>query len=255
VKLVQGGSEHLCFAAIEPSRLLEVTLPEVNSNIEFAHRVHESSHEHHFVPLDERHQWLALAEAIVLAIVAVATAWSGYQAAKWDARSAEQYARNANTMVESQQRMTESGQYHLYDGVTFNGWMFAKTQNNAALSTFYERRFRPEFRAAFNDWIKLDPLHNENAPPGPALMPSFKDPLADQGKHLSEQAKVYFEEAVGARETGDQYVKVTVLLATVLLLTALSQRFKSLSPRVIVVSVALLLLVISAYQIVKLPRI
>ena len=229
-------------------------MPEVNSNIEFAHRVHESAHEQHFVPLDQRHQWVALAEAIVLAIVAVATAWSGYQAAKWDARSAEQYSQNSNTMILSQERMTQSGQYHLYDVLTFNGWMFAKTRNDESLTNFYERRFRPEFRTAFNEWIKLDPLHNENAPPGPALMPSFKDPAAEQAKHLSEQAKVYFEEAVNARETGDQYVKVTVLLATVLLLTALSQRFKTLSPRVIVVSVALVLLLISAFQLVKLPR-
>ena len=229
-------------------------MPEVNSNIEYAHRVHESAHEGHFEPLDQRHQWVALAEAILLAIVAVATAWSGYQAAKWDARSAEQYSLNSNTMILSQERTTASGQYHLFDVLTFNGWMFAKTRNDQSLMDFYERRFRPEFRVAFNDWIKLDPLHNESAPAGPALMPSFKDPLEAEAKQLSHQAKDYFEQAVHARETGDQYVKVTVLLATVLLLTALSQRFKSLSPRVIVVSVALVLLVISAFQLLQLPR-
>ena len=31
-------------------------------------------------------------EACVLAVVAVATAWSGYQAARWDGRQAELYA-------------------------------------------------------------------------------------------------------------------------------------------------------------------
>ena len=86
----------------------EVTL-EVNSNIEYAQRVHESAHEEHFEPLDQRHQWVAITEAIVLAIVAVATAWSGYQAAKWDAYSAQQYSLNANTMIQSQERLTESG--------------------------------------------------------------------------------------------------------------------------------------------------
>ncbi len=229
-------------------------MPEVNSNVEYAHRVHESAHEEHYEPLDQRHQWVAITEAIVLAIVAIATAWSGYQAAKWDAHSAEQYSLNADSLMQSQERTTESGQYHLYDVLTFNGWMFARTRNDPSLTDFYERRFRPEFRTAFNDWIKLDPLHNESVPAGPALMPSFKDPAADAAKQFSRQAKLYFEEAVSARDTGDQYVKVTVLLATVLLLTALSQRFKSLSPRVIVVSVALVLLLISAFQLLKLPR-
>lgn len=229
-------------------------MPEVNSNIEYAHRVHESAHEGHSVPLDQRHQWVAITEAIVLAIVAIATAWSGYQAARWDAYSAKQYSLNANTMVLSQERMTESGQYRLFDVLTFNAWMFAKTRSDQPLMDFYERRFRPEYRSAFNDWVKLDPFHNEQAPAGPGLMPSFKDPLAEQARQLSKQAKVYFEEAVDARETGDQYVKVTVLLATVLLLTALSQRFKSLSPRVVVVSVALCLVLISAFQLLQLPR-
>jgi hypothetical protein len=229
-------------------------LPEVNSNVEYAHRVHESAHEHHFEPLDQRHEWVAIAEAIVLAVVAIATAWSGYQAAKWDASSAEQYSLNSTTMILSQERATASGQYRLYDVLTFNGWMFANSKGDKLLMDFYERRFRPEFRVAFDEWIKLDPLHNLDAPPGPALMPTFKDPIAEDAASIAKQAKVYFDQAVAARETGDQYVKVTVLLATVLLLTALSQRFKSLSPRVIVVSVALALLLISAFRLVNLLR-
>ncbi len=229
-------------------------MPEVNSNVEYAQRVHESAHEQHHEPLDQRHEWIAIVEAIVLAIVAIATAWSGYQAAKWDAYSAEQYSLNASTMILSQERMTEAGQYRLYDVLSFNSWMFAKLKGETVVTDFYERRFRPEFRAVFNDWIKLDPLHNESAPPGPALMPGFKDPIAEEAAQLSKRASVYFEQAVRARETGDQYVKVTVLLATVLLLTAISQRFKSLSPRIIVVSVAVVLLLISAYKLVGLPR-
>lgn len=228
-------------------------MPESTSNVEYAHRIHEQG-EHEHVPLDQRHEWVAIVEALVLAVVAIATAWSGYQAAKWDARSAEQYALNASTMILSQEKSTASGQYRLYDVLTFNGWMGASTKGDKPLMDFYERRFRPEYRTAFEDWKKLDPLHNPDAPPGPGLMPSFKDPFAEKADQLAEQAKVYFEQAVGARETGDQYVKVTVLLATVLLLTALSQRFKSLGPRVVVVVVALALLLISTFQIVKLPR-
>jgi len=228
-------------------------LPESTSNIEYAHRIHEQG-EHEHVPLDQRHEWVAIVEALVLAVVAIATAWSGYQAAKWDARSAEQYALNANTMILSQEKITASGQYRLYDVLSFNGWMFASTRADKRLMDFYERRFRPEYRVAFNDWIKLDPFHNPDAPAGPGLMPSFKDPIEEDASRLAGQAKHNFEQAVSAREIGDQYVKVTVLLATVLLLTALSQRFKSLSPRVVVVSVALVLLLISTGLLVRLPR-
>ena len=62
------------------------------------------------------------------------------------------------------------------------------------------------------------------------------------------------ENAVTMRENGDQYVRITVFLATVLLLTALSQRFDILGPRVAVVAVAFVLLVLSAYWILTFPR-
>jgi hypothetical protein len=67
--------------------------------------------------------------------------------------------------------------------------------------------------------------------------------------------KRYYEVAVNTRETGDKYVKVTVFLATVLLLTALSQRFEIFGPRVAVVAVAFVLLLMSSYWILTLPRI
>jgi hypothetical protein len=45
-----------------------------------------------------------------------------------------------------------------------------------------------------------------------------------------------------------------VFLATVLLLTALSQRFEMFAPRVAVVAIAFTLLVISTYWILTFPR-
>jgi hypothetical protein len=241
---------------MRPNEAAGVTLPESTSNIEFAHRLHEHDHElHHGHAADPRHEWVALAEAIVLAVVAIATAWSGYQAAKWDALSAEQYALHGQSIILSQEKTTIAGQYRLYDVTTFNAWMGAKTSGNKALMKFFERRFRPEYRTAFDDWLKLDPMNNEKAPPGPGMMPSFHDPYAAEAADISKQAHAYFEKAVSSRETGDQYVKVTVLLATVLLLTALSQRFKVLSPRVIVVVVAFVLLISATVLIFRLPRI
>ena len=56
------------------------------------------------------------------------------------------------------------------------------------------------------------------------------------------------------REIGDRYVKVTVLLATVLLLTALSQRSEIFGPRVAVAVTALVLLITVKLWILTFPR-
>ena len=147
-----------------------------------------------------------------------------------------------------------AGQDRLYDIVTFNGWVAAKTAGNEKLAAIYERRFRPEYAVAFQAWQKLDPFNNPSAPPGPVFMPEYTNANAQESAKLAEEAKDHFEKGVSTRETGDSYVKVTVFLATVLLLTALSQRFEIFGPRVAVVTVAFFLLIISTYWILILPR-
>jgi len=228
-------------------------MAEATSNVEFAHKIHEHAH-HHSSPADHRAEWIEILEALVLAIVAVATAWSGYEAAKWDALSAQNYNLASRTTVVSQEKATLAGQDRLYDITTFNGWVSAKVTGREKLAAFYERRFRPEYVVAFAAWWKLDPINNPSAPPSPTFMPEYTNANGQQSVTLAEDAKGYFEKGVNTREIGDRYVKITVLLATVLLLTALSQRFEIFGPRVAVVTIAFILLVISAYSILTFPR-
>ena len=228
-------------------------MSETNSNVEFAHRFSLHGHGHQPTPT-LKIQWVEILEALVLAVVAIATAWSGYQAAKWEALSAMKYALASRTTVRAQEGMTLAGQNHLYDVVTFNNWIAAKSSGNQKLADFFERRFRPDLLQAFTAWQKLDPFNNTSAPPGPTFMPEYSYPHQRESSELSKQANAYFEEGVGTREQSDSYVKVTVFLATVLLLTALSQRFKSFGPRIAVLAVASVMLVISAYWTITFPR-
>jgi hypothetical protein len=228
-------------------------MPEATSNVEFAQKIQEHAH-HSSSPASRRAQWVEMVEALVLAIVAVATAWSGYQAAKWDALSSQHYNLASRTTVLSQAKATLAGQDRLYDITTFNAWVAARVAGNDKLAAFYQRRFRPEYAVAFAAWSKLDPLNNLTAPPGPIFMPEYVDANGQESARLAGDANGYFEKAVSMRENGDQYVKITVFLATVLLLTALSQRFDIFGPRVAVVAVASVLLVLSAYWILTFPR-
>ncbi len=228
-------------------------MAEATSNVEIAHRVHEDG-EHHHGPADKRLAWAGIVEAIVLSIVAVATAWSGYQASRWEGVSAQQYSLASRLNVQAQARAAEAGQDHLSDLTTFNGWVGAEVVGNKAVATFYERRFRPEFRVAFRAWIDLHPLTNPKAPPGPSFMPQYSDANETASKNLQEQSSRAFEQALATRETADRYVKATVFLATVLFLTALSQRFEILGARIGIVAVAFVMLILSMYQILSLAR-
>ena len=228
-------------------------MSEATSNVEFAHKITEEG-QHEKPALDERAIWVQIVEAVLLAVVAVATAWSGYQAAKWGAQSDRNYSLAVRTTVMSQQKATLAGQDRLYDIETFNGWVAAKTAQNERLALLYEHRFRPEYAIAFVAWQKLNPFHNLSAPPGPIFMPEYANVNAQESAKLVGEANEYFDKAVSTREIGDEYVKVTVFLATVLLLTAISQRFEVFGPRVAVIAVAFVLLAFSTFWILTLPR-
>jgi len=73
-------------------------------------------------------------------------------------------------------------------------------------------------------------------------------------RRFRPEYRVALEAGVENRETGDSYVRVTVLLATVLLLTALAQRLKLTGPRLALLAIAFIMLAISSYSIFVYPR-
>ena len=176
----------------------------------------------------ERVRWerrVEILEAVVLAFVAVATAWSGYQAARWDGRQAELYAMASAIRVEADQALTLGGQQRLLDVATFNTWIQAQKDGRHGLAALYVRRFSPEFKVAFDAWIAAHPFRNPDVPPGPSFMPEYVNPQIEQGKALNEQANTAFDDGTAARSIADDYIRTTVVLASVLFLLALSQRF------------------------------
>src|SRR5437868_6735560 len=194
-------------------------------------------------------------EALILALVAVATAWSGYQAAQWAGKRAEQYAEASRLRVTAEGLATMAGQERIYDSDTFNSWLAAKLDGKAEAAEFFQRRFRDEYRAAFTAWLKTDPFNNAQAPPGPIFMLDYHNAKHEQFLGLSKQATDVADQGTKSGETGDQYVRITVLLATVLLITAIGQRFRFKSVRVVFMILAFALLCLPLWQLLMLPRI
>lgn len=96
-------------------------MPE-SSNIEIAHHVHEAGE--HYAGARRRHEVaLEIGEACLLALVAIATAWSGYQSAQWDGRSTKLYGTSSRIRITATQNTTRGGQEQLNDATTFNFWL------------------------------------------------------------------------------------------------------------------------------------
>ena len=202
-----------------------------------------------------RWEVIEIIEALILALVAVATAWSGYQAAEWAGKRAGDYAKADRMRVTAEGLATVSGQERIYDSDTFNSWLAARLDNKTEAAAFFERRFRDEYRPAFASWMRTDPFNNAQAPPGPIFMPEYRNAKHEQFLGLTKQAAEMADQGTKSGETGDQYVRITVLLATVLLITAIGQRFRFKSVRVLFMILAWLLLCLPFWQLLHLPRI
>jgi hypothetical protein len=69
-------------------------------------------------------------------------------------------------------------------------------------------------------------MNDPSAPPGPRYMEEYEDPLTEKAAEQNKEASHAFDLGVDYRATGERYVRITVVLAAVLFLIAIGQRFK-----------------------------
>ncbi len=221
----------------------------VGSNLEVAQHLSEHKQSRH----SREHEVLEIVEAFILAIVAIATAWSGYQAELWTGHQAELYGEASKLRVEAEGAASFANQERLYNASTVVEWIKAEAGGNKKLADLFERRFLPEFLPAFEAWKNTDPLNNAEAPAGPQLMAEYRSSKTMESTNLNSGATAAFEKGSGARQYADKYVRATVSLATVLLLIAISQRFTTRKVRIGLIVIAMLLLCFPLYHLITLP--
>lgn len=202
---------------------------------------------------DRRDRLLSITEALLLSLVAVLAAYSGYAAAKWSTEASVSLAKASAARTKANRADLEGLQVRTLDSVSFNAWFAAFTAGNANAEHLAERRLRPGYRPAFYAWLATDPAHNPNAPPGPSYMPQYVIPQEAASAVDDRQADAEFAKGTKAGSTGDDYVRDTVFLATVLFLVGISSHFPLRSARIALISVGALILVFAVIQVLGLP--
>jgi hypothetical protein len=221
-------------------------------NVHVAHKLSEQERAER-----AKRRWqevVEILEVLALAIAAVATAWSGYQAARGDGHQSVLYAESSRARFEADAAATLGGQQLAADASMFTAWLQARAAGDGQLQAALVRRFTPEYRSAFEAWLRTEPFSDPAAPPGPGYMPQYRNPQLEQAERVNAQAADDFEEGTAARETADRYVRVTVLFALVLFLVAVAQRFRTRGVRIGANAVAVGLLVYGLYTVSTLPR-
>ncbi len=183
-------------------------------------------------------RWVDIATAVLLSVAALATAWAGYQSSRWHGKQAESFAAASAARVESTRQSDVANRQAQIDVATFTEWVNAYEGRRTELAGFYRRRFRPEFKPAFDAWIATQPLRNPDAPLTPFEMPEYQLAALEEAEALEARAVALSEEARRNIQRADNYVLAVVLLAASLFLAGISTRLPALGAQISVLVLA-----------------
>ncbi|MFZ0378189.1 MAG: hypothetical protein WCD11_26665 [Solirubrobacteraceae bacterium] len=226
---------------------------EVGKEIAEHHEHTDHDHDHGASEPSRHDRLVTIAEAVLLSIVALLAAWSGYSAAKWGTESSLSLAKASSARSKASLAEIQATQIRTLDSVSFNAAETAYLSHDAKLFALSLRRMRPGYLPAVRAWLALHPLTNPKAPPDPSYMPQYVIPQDAQARTYNAQANAAFTDGEVSAGTADKYVRLTVFLAAVLFLVGIGSRFPLPAARYGLAGVAGVLLVIAVVQLLALP--
>ncbi len=163
----------------------------------------------------------------LLAVAAVATAWSGYQATRWNGEQAKASGRTNAIRIEAARAQGLAEAQKQVDVATFSQWVDAYALHRTQLADFYFKRFRTELTPAVNAWIATRPLKNPQAPLTPFAMPEYKQAAAADAARLDAAAEISAAEVRRDIQRSSNYVLAVVLFSVALFFAGIGTKINS----------------------------
>jgi hypothetical protein len=200
-----------------------------------------------------RNRALSISEAVLLSLVTLMAAWSGYAAAKWSTESRVKLAQASAARTTATRASLEAIELRNLDSGTFDAWFSAYTVDNREAEKLAIRRFRPEYLVAFKAWRATHPETNPDAPKGPSYMPQYRQPDVARARALDVRAEKLSAAGDEAGQTADKYVRTTVFLASVLFIVGISTHFPIRGVRYALIGLGAAVLIVSLVELTQLP--
>jgi len=171
-----------------------------------------------------RRDWVEIAAAILLSVAAVATAWSSYQATRWNGEQAKTSAKVNKTRIDAARASDLANAQQQVDVETFMQWVDSYARGESELVAFYRERFRPEFKPAFNAWVATKPLKTKGAPLTPFAMPQYRLAARTEARRLDQAAEVLSAQVRRNIQRASNYVLGVVLFTVALFFAGMSTK-------------------------------
>jgi hypothetical protein len=191
----------------------------------------------------DRFARLEVIATVLLALATVATAWSSYQASRWNAEQAKSAAAANALRISSAKADAVANTETQIDVATFTSLVDAYARHDAVLTSFYLERARLEFKPALDAWIATRPLRNAKAPPTPFVMPQYRLAARAQAQQADAQATVFSARALRDVQRSTNYILCAVLFAAALFFAGMSARLSSTTMRRILLGLGVVVFV------------
>ena len=172
----------------------------------------------------QRRDWVEIAATVLLAFAAVATAWSSYQATRWNGEQAKTSGKVNKTRIEAARAADLANAQEQVDVATFMQWVDSYARGEDELVSFYRTRFRPEFKPAFNAWLATKPLKTKGAPLTPFAMPQYRLAAKTEAARLDQRAEELSAQVRRNIQRASNYVLGVVLFAVALFFAGMSTK-------------------------------
>ena len=185
---------------------------------------------------------------LLLSLVAVLTAWCGYQASQWGGDSSVAFNQASDARIDATGFESQARDARALDLAVYAQWVIAEAHDDQALADYIQARFSPEFTVAFTAWDDGGRVEQ-----GPFARKEYVPPGSEESVASLAESDADFQRAMDFNDKSDSYSLMTVMFALVLFLAAIAQRGISLLASRIVLGLAGTLALIGLIALLTFP--
>lgn len=197
--------------------------------------------------------WQEVLVTVLLVVAALGTSWSSYQATRWNGEQAKAASRTNAIRIDAARAQGLAQAQTQVDVATFIAWADADRRGDRKLADFYVKRFRAEFKPAFDAWMATNPLQNASAPPTPFAMDEYQVASRKQADQLDAAAGALAAQAQQNIQRASNYVLTVVLYAVVLFFAGVSTRISNRHLRWVLAGAGWIVLAVTVAWITTFP--
>ena len=187
---------------------------------------------------DRLEWWVEVAATVLLALAAVATAWSGYQASQWHGDQAVASGRATATRVESARASGLASRQVQIDVATFTQWVDAYARDDDELAALLPPALPPRVPPRLRALGRLTAAPEPRGGPDAVRAPRVPAQALQEADRLEAEAVAAGEEVKTDVERAERYVLAVVLFATALALAGIAARLRIFPVRAALLVVA-----------------